>query len=132
MPTPEQQEEIDRYRATYTEMVGFVPPRIAARFDRLTESNPELLIAQERVRNLITYNEALDQKTTQLILTAILAVQLRDATAIHGRAALRAGATWAELQAAMDLAYLFGGTSVANHAPHFLEAIKDLEEKHDR
>ncbi len=130
MPTPEQQDQIDAYIQTYHEMVGFVPPRIAARFARLAESNPELLLAQEHVRNLITYNQVLDQKTTQLVLTAVLTVQLRDAAAIHGRAALKAGATWEELQAVMDLAYLFGGTSVANHSPAFLDAIARLEEEH--
>lgn len=128
-PSAEQQAEIDRYLQTYREMAGFVPPRIQARFDRLGRTNPELLLAQEKVRNLITYTDALDQKTVQLILFAVLSVQLRDAAKIHGHAARRAGASWEELQAAIDLAYLFGGVSIANHAPSILEGVAELEAK---
>jgi 4-carboxymuconolactone decarboxylase len=126
-PSAEKQAEIDRYLQTYREMAGFVPPRIQARFDRLSRTNPELLLAQEKVRNLITYTDALDQKTVQLILFAVLSVQLRDAAKIHGHAARRAGASWEELQATIDLAYLFGGVSIANHAPSILEGIAELE-----
>jgi 4-carboxymuconolactone decarboxylase len=126
-PSAEQQAEIDRYLQTYREMAGFVPPRIQARFDRLSRTNPELLLAQEKVRNLITYTDALDQKTVQLILFAVLSVQLRDAAKIHGHAARRAGASWEELQATIDLAYLFGGVSIANHAPSILEGVAELE-----
>ncbi|MDI2099003.1 carboxymuconolactone decarboxylase family protein [Ruicaihuangia caeni] len=129
MPTPEQQEQIDQYLETYRDLMGFVPPRVAARFERLSRSNPELLIAQEKVRNLVAYDDVLDEKTTQLILTAVLAVQLRDAAALHGHAARRAGASWEELQATFDLAYLFGGVSVANHTPAFLDKIADFESK---
>jgi 4-carboxymuconolactone decarboxylase len=126
-PSAEQQVEIDRYLQTYREMAGFVPPRIQARFARLSRTNPELLLAQEKVRNLITYTDALDQKPVQLILFAVLSVQLRDAAKIHGHAARRAGASWEELQATIDLAYLFGGVSIANHAPSILEGVAELE-----
>lgn len=127
MPTTEQQDEIDRYRETYRELMGFVPPRVAARFERLSETNPELLLAQEKVRHLVAYTDDLDAKTTQLILFAVLAVQLRDAAKLHGLAARRAGASWPELQATLDLAYLFGGVSVANHSPQILSDIAELE-----
>ncbi|MFJ1998420.1 carboxymuconolactone decarboxylase family protein [Streptomyces asiaticus] len=130
-PTTEQQHEIDHYLQTYREMAGFVPPRIQARFDSLGRTNPELLLAQEKVRNLVTYTDVLDQKTVQLILFAVLAVQLRDAAKIHGHAARRAGASWEELQAALNLAYLFGGVSIANHAPSILEGVAELEAKAD-
>lgn len=129
MPTPEETAEIERYRQTYRDMLGFVPPRVGSRLDALSESNPELLLAQERVRNLIVYNEVLDQRTTQLVLFGVLAVQLRDAAKLHGLAALRAGASYQELQAVLDLAYLFGGLSVANHAPSILAEVAELEEK---
>jgi 4-carboxymuconolactone decarboxylase len=131
-PTAEQQAQIDHYLQTYREMAGFVPPRIQARFDRLGRTNPELLLAQEKVRNLITYTDVLDQKTVQLILFAVLSVQLRDAAKIHGHAARRAGASWEELQAALDLAYLFGGVSIANHAPSILEGVAELAAREER
>ncbi|MEV7649124.1 carboxymuconolactone decarboxylase family protein [Arthrobacter sp. NPDC089319] len=131
MPTPEQKAEISRYLETYKDLMGFVPPRIQSRFDLLEESDPELLLAEERVRNLICYTDELNQKTVQLILFAVLAVNLRDAAKLHGLAARRAGATWEELQATINLAYLFGGLSVANHAPAILDGIAELERKNE-
>lgn len=129
--TEGQNWQIDEYLDTYRELMGFVPPRIQARFDRLRETNPDLLLAEERVRNLISYTDKLDQKTVQLILFAVLAVNLRDAAKLHGLAARRAGASWDELQATLDLSYLFGGLSVANHAPAILDGIAELERKNE-
>jgi 4-carboxymuconolactone decarboxylase len=75
------------------------------------------------------YPEALDQKTVQLILFAVLAVNVRDAAKLHGLAARRAGASWEELQATLNLAFLFGGLSVSNVGAHVLEEIAELEAK---
>lgn len=116
------------FRATYEQMVGFVPPRIAARFDRLGDDN-EVLLAQERLRNLVMYPDALDQKTVQLVLFGILHSKLSDAAKLHGLAARRAGASWAEMQAVIDLAFLFTGMSAANRGPALLEEIAAMEEQ---
>jgi 4-carboxymuconolactone decarboxylase len=106
-----------------------VPPRIAARFEHLGDDN-EVLLAQERLRNLVMYPEALDQKTVQLVLFGILHSKLSDAAKIHGLAARRAGATWQELQAVIDLAFLFTGMSAANRGPALLDEIAAMEDQH--
>jgi 4-carboxymuconolactone decarboxylase len=80
------------------------------------------------VRRQAIYTDALDQKTVQLILFAVLAVNVRDAAKLHGLAALRARATWEELQAALNLAFLFGGLSVSNGNATILDEIAELEE----
>jgi 4-carboxymuconolactone decarboxylase len=116
------------FRATYEQMVGFVPPRVADRFDLLGEDN-EVLLAQERLRNLVMYPDALDQKTVQLVLFGILHSKLSDAAKLHGLAARRAGATWEEMQAVIDLAFLFTGMSAANRGPALLEEIAAMEER---
>lgn len=125
--TDEQLAKIEEYRQSYVDMVGFVPPRIASRIARLTELDPDFLIAQEEVRRQAVYTKALDQKTVQLILFAVLAVNVRDAAKLHGLAALRAGATWQELQATLNLAFLFGGLSVSNRTATILDEIAELE-----
>jgi 4-carboxymuconolactone decarboxylase len=127
--TDEQLKKIDEYRESYRDLVGFVPPRIASRMARLSELDPDFLIAQEEVRRQAMYPEALDQKTVQLILFAVLAVNVRDAAKLHGLAARRAGASWGELQATLNLAFLFGGLSVSNVGAHVLEEIAELEAK---
>jgi 4-carboxymuconolactone decarboxylase len=127
--TDEQLKKIDEYRESYRDLVGFVPPRIASRMARLSELDPDFLIAQEEVRRQAMYPEALDQKTVQLILFAVLAVNVRDAAKLHVLAARRAGASWEELQATLNLAFLFGGLSVSNVGAHVLEEIAELEAK---
>jgi 4-carboxymuconolactone decarboxylase len=120
-------ETIEEYRATYEELVGFVPPRVQARFDSSADTRADVLLAQERLRNLVMYPEVLDQKTVQLVLFGILHAKLSDAATLHGLAARRAGATWEELQAVIDLAFLFTGFSAANRGPQVLQDIADLE-----
>lgn len=128
----ERPETIEDYRATYQELMGFVPPRVQARFAASSEANPEVLLAQERLRNLIAYPDALDQKTVQLVLFGILHAKLSDAAKLHGLAARRAGASWDELRAVIDLAFLFTGFSAANRGPQLLADIAELETKtHD-
>jgi 4-carboxymuconolactone decarboxylase len=127
----ERPRNIEEFRATYEEMLGFVPPRAAARFAALEEADPELLLAQERLRNLVMNPAALDQKTVQLVLFGILHAKLSDAAKLHGLAALRAGATWDELRAVIDLAFLFTGFSAANRGPQLLAEIAELEKLAD-
>jgi 4-carboxymuconolactone decarboxylase len=128
--TDQQMAKIEQYRQSYVEMVGFLPPRIASRMARLSELNPDFLIAQEEVRRQAIYTDALDQKTVQLILFAVLAVNARDGAKMHGLAALRAGATWDELQATVNLAFLFGGLSVSNRNATILDEIAEIVQPH--
>jgi alkylhydroperoxidase/carboxymuconolactone decarboxylase family protein YurZ len=121
-------ESLSEYRSTYEDLLGFVPPRVQSRFETLAEAGPELLLAQERLRNLIMYTDVLDQKTVQLVLFGILHAKLSDAAKLHGLAARRAGASWDELRAVVNLAFLFTGFSAANRGPDVLAEIAALEE----
>ncbi|MFK0113005.1 carboxymuconolactone decarboxylase family protein [Streptomyces sp. NPDC091217] len=128
----ERPSTTDEFLASYEELVGFVPPRVQARFAGAVAAGPgreEILLAQERLRNLVMYPDSLDQRTVQLVLLGILHSKLSDAAALHGLAARRAGATDEALQAVIDLAYLFTGMSAANRGPALLEAIDELEAK---
>ena len=127
----ERPDSIPEFLATYEKLVGFVPPRVAQRFEASAQANPDVLLAQERLRNLIMYPAALDQKTVQLVLFGILHAKLSDAAKLHGLAALRAGASWDELRAVIDLAFLFTGFSAANRGPQVLAEIAELEHKAD-
>jgi 4-carboxymuconolactone decarboxylase len=120
-------QRLEGYRERYREMVGFVPARIERRIDQLAAIDPQLLELQERLRAHAMYPACFDRKTVQLMLFAILVNTLRDAAVIHGLAARRAGASWEEMQAAVNLAYLFGGTSCANRGAEFLDAIAKRE-----
>lgn len=119
-------DELAELKQVYLDMLGFVPPKVEARLTEMAIHDPDLLRAQEHARRLVLSTPHLDPVTVQLILVAVLGVQLRDATAIHIAAALRAGANEDQVRAALALAYLFGGQSVANHTPEFLARGRGL------
>ncbi len=120
-------EDLEDLRGVYVDLIGFVPPRIEARTDLLARLDPELLSMQEEVRKHCMYPEVFDTKTSQLMLFGILLVTLRDAARLHGIAARRAGATWEELTAVANLAYLYGGLSAANLGAQFIQQIAEIE-----
>ena len=123
---PERQipdEQVEEYRGAYIELLGFVPPRIQARTDLLARLDPELLSMQEELRRHCMYPDCFDTKTSQLMLFAILLTNLQDAAKLHALAAYRAGATFEELSAVVNLVFLFRGLSAANLGAEILQGI---------
>ncbi len=123
---PERQlsdDKVEEYRDFYTDLLGFVPPRIQARTDLLARVDPELLVMQEDIRRHCMYPKCFDVKTTQLMLFGMLLMNLQDAAKLHALAAYRAGATFEELTAVVNLAYLFRGLSAANVGSEILQGI---------
>jgi len=116
-------EKIQEYRDFYVELLGFVPPRIQARTDLLARLDPELLSMQEELRRNCMYPDCFDVKTSQLMLFAILLTNLQDAAKLHALAAYRAGASFEELSAVVNLVFLFRGLSAANLGAEILQGI---------
>ena len=116
-------EQVEEYREFYVELLGFVPPRIQARTDLLARLDPDLLARQEELRRHCMYPECFDTKTAQLMLFAILLTNLQDAAKLHALAAYRAGATFEELSAVVNLVFLFRGLSAANLGAEILQGI---------
>jgi 4-carboxymuconolactone decarboxylase len=116
-------EKVEEYRDFYVGLLGFVPPRIQARTDLLARVDPELLAMQEDIRQHCMYPKCFDVKTAQLMLFGMLLVNLQDATRLHAIAAYRAGATFEELSAVVNLAFLFRGLSAANLGAEILQGI---------
>ena len=120
-------EALQEYRDFYTELIGFVPPRIQARTDLLSRLDPELLRMQEEIRARAMYPECFDVKTAQLMLFGMLLVLLSDATRLHAIAARRAGATWEEMSAVVNLAFLFRGLPAGNLGAQIIQEIAKSE-----
>jgi alkylhydroperoxidase/carboxymuconolactone decarboxylase family protein YurZ len=116
-------EQIENYRKFYVELLGFVPPRIQARTDFLARVDPDLLPMQEELRRHCMYPDCFDVKTSQLMLFAILLANLQDAAKLHALGAYRAGATFEELNAVVNLVFLFRGLSAANLGAEILQGI---------
>ncbi len=129
-PMPEPQisaEQVQEYRDFYTELIGFVPPRIQARTELLSRVDPDLLAMQEQIRKHAMYPACFDVKTSQLMLFGILLGLLSDATRLHAIAARRTGATWEELSAVVGLAFLFRGLPAANLGAQIIQEIAASE-----
>lgn len=122
-----EEATLAEYHATYRELIGFVPPRIVARTDLLGRLDPELLRLEEELRQRAMYPACFDVKTAQLMLFGMLLMTLADATRLHAIAARRAGATWEELSAVVNLAFLFRGLPAANLGAQIIQEIADSE-----
>ena len=119
--------ELAALRLPYQELIGFVPPRIQARTELGARLDPELVQLQEAVRMRAMYPACFDVKTTQLMLFGILLALMGDAARLHAIAARRAGASWEELHAVVDLAYLFRGMPAANLGAEVLLKLAEAE-----
>jgi len=113
--------------AIYEDLLGFVPPRIEARMHVTGALDPEMLAIQERMREHGMYPKCFDVKTAQLMLFGMLLMDGSDASVLHGIAARRAGASWEEMQAVVNLCFLFRGLSAANRGAEQLANIAKRE-----
>ena len=109
--------------------LGFVPPRIEARLHVTGALDPTMVDLQEKIREHGMYPKCFDVKTAQLMLFGMLLMDGSDAAILHGIAARRAGASWAELQDTINLCFLFRGLSAANKGAELLANLAQREEE---
>ena len=126
-PYADKSVSVDERNAVYAELIGFVPPRIEARMAVTGALDPALLDLQEKMREHAMYPKCFDVKTAQLMLFGMLLMDSSDAAVLHGIAARRAGASWEEMQAVVNLCFLFRGLSAANRGAETLANIAKRE-----
>jgi len=126
-PYADTHERLEQRGELYKELLGFVPPRIEARLHVTGALDPQMLDLQEQIRAHGMYPKCFDVKTAQLMLFGMLLMDLNDAATLHGIAARRAGASWEELQAVINLCFLFRGLSAANRGAEILANIAKRE-----
>lgn len=117
----------DERVAIYKDLIGFVPPRIEARIAVTGALDPKMVSLQEQMREHGMYPKCFDVKTVQLMLFGMLLMDLNDAAPLHCIAARRAGASWEELQAVINLCFLFRGLSAANRGAEILANVAKRE-----
>jgi len=121
--------DLAKFRDSYVEMFGMLPPLPAARFEFSGEVNPEFLRVSEQLRAGAFYSDVLDMKTTQLVLFGMLLAEHNPVGAqAHAAAARRAGASFEELHTVMQLAAATGALWAANNGGALLKALKDKEQ----
>lgn len=122
-------EDLARFKESYVELFGVLPPLPAARFNFSSEINPEFLRLSERLRAHAFYSDAFDIKTTHLILFGMLLVEHNPAAQMHALAARRAGATWHELHKVVELAAATKSLGPANQGSFMLKSLRDQEQQ---
>ena len=120
--------ELTAIRARYQNLIGFMPKRVDDRVQLGLQTAPEMTTAIEALRAQLIDPKALDRKTSQLIAFAILLVNGSVAAENHAVAALRAGASVEELQAAAGIAFVFRGVPAINLSGECIEgALKKIQ-----
>jgi len=121
--------DLAKFRDTYVELFGTLPPLPAARFDFSGDINPEFLRLSEELRAHAFYSDVIDGKTTQLILFGMLLVEHNQMGAqAHATAARRLGASWEELHKVVELASTTGAFGPANQGSTLLKTLRDKEQ----
>jgi alkylhydroperoxidase/carboxymuconolactone decarboxylase family protein YurZ len=121
--------DLVRFRDSYVEMFGNLPPLPAARFEFSGDVNPEFLRVSEQLRRDAFYSGVIDMKTTQLILFGMLLAEHNPVGAqAHAAAARKAGASWEELHTVMQLAAATGALWAANNGGALLKTLRDKEQ----
>jgi alkylhydroperoxidase/carboxymuconolactone decarboxylase family protein YurZ len=115
---------LDALEQPYKDMIGKTPAKVLKRLQLGLKIDPGLLSTLETWRLAALSPEALDAKTVQLVSFGILLAQTSEAAGNHARAAVRAGATLAELHATAAIAALFRGLAAFNLAGEVLSALK--------
>jgi 4-carboxymuconolactone decarboxylase len=122
-------EDLKKFRDSYVEMFGVLPPLPAGRFAFSGDVDPEALRLWEELRARAFYNDVFDMKTTQLILFGMLLVEHNQIAAqAHAAAARRAGASWEELHKVVELASATGALYPANQGSALLNALRETDE----
>ncbi|MBK5413427.1 carboxymuconolactone decarboxylase family protein [Pseudomonas sp. TH31] len=114
-----QKHSLETFGPAYSDLLGYVPPRIQARFGTTGVLDPELVKLQEAMRSHAMDTPHLDPKMVQIILFGMLLMDGNDAAETHCLAARRCGASWEELQATISLCFLFRGCQRQTVAPTF-------------
>ena len=113
-PSVPASERLAAYRDSYVDMFGTLPPLPAGKFAYLSEADPEFLLAVEELRARAFLNDTFDAATTQLIITAMMLATGGGAVEWHAVAALRAGATYRQLETVVALATAVAALGPAN------------------
>jgi 4-carboxymuconolactone decarboxylase len=125
--SPLAPEELHRLAEPYHKLIGYLPPRVAARHRITAAIDRRVVTMQEELRSHVMAPACFDDKTTQLLAFAMLMMDLSDAAKMHAVAARRCGATWEELQAVVSLCFLFRGIPAANRGAALLMELMLLD-----
>jgi 4-carboxymuconolactone decarboxylase len=120
-------DDLAQFRDTYAEMFGSVPPLPAAKFEFSGEVDPEALRLVEQIRAHAFYNVTFDEKTTQLLIFSMLLAKGSASAKHQAIAARRAGATWRELHAVIEMGAAVAALGAFNEGSALLHELRSRD-----
>ena len=93
----------------YVDAFGTMPPIPGERLETGAVLAPALNLACEEARKNALFSDVFDNKTSQLMVVAIMAGSFSPGLNWHLRAARKYGATWEELYKTVEIASFFKG-----------------------
>jgi 4-carboxymuconolactone decarboxylase len=118
---------LESAKQTYIDMFGQMPPLPHAKFEFLEKVDPGFLGRVEELRAAAFLSPIFDQKTTQLMIFAVLLSQGSGPAEWHAIAARRAGATWEELAHVVELVAAVQALGPANQGGAMLSKLRTTE-----
>lgn len=119
--------DLEAAKQTYLDMFGEMPPLPAAKFAFMTTTDPGALARIEELRAGAFLSPVFDQKTTQLMIFAILIAEGAGPAQWHAIAARRAGASWEELGHVVELVAAVKALGPANQGGAMLAKLRSDE-----
>ena len=116
--------DLEAYRASYVKLFGTLPPLPRGRFSFTGSVDPEGLRRAEAFRAHAFHNDVYDEKTTQLLAFAVLVSSGSPAAKWHAVSARRAGASWEELQTAVNIASVVAALIPGNTGGSLLDDVR--------
>jgi 4-carboxymuconolactone decarboxylase len=116
-------DALSAHAKTYTDLLGFVPHRVESRMLFTGAMDREMVELQEKMRSRAMDTKDLDPKMVQLIIFGMLLMDGNDAAETHAVASRKEGASWQELQAVINLCFLFRGLPAANRGADLIARV---------
>lgn len=122
-------QSAEQRRASYKHLMGTIAPRGDARISVTGALDLLLLDMQETMLVHALRSKCFDARTTQLMLLGMMLSDQADVALVHGVAARRAGASWEELQAVVNLAFVARGLPAADQGACAMAGIVKREDE---
>ena len=119
--------DLESAKQTYIDMFGLMPPLPQAKFAFLEGVDAAFLGRVEELRAAAFLSPIFDQKTTQLMIFAVLLSEGSGPAEWHAVAARRAGATWEELAHVVELVAAAQALGPANQGGAMLSKVRTAE-----
>jgi alkylhydroperoxidase/carboxymuconolactone decarboxylase family protein YurZ len=120
-------QDLVRFRDTYHDMFGSIPPNLDQRFAISGELDADFLRLHEQMRARVFQTDLFDAKTLQLIVFGQFLALQSPAARMHALGARRAGASWEEIHRIIEIAATTAGFGCIAVGDQIIAELREKE-----